>query len=461
MTETERPSFSGRLGFVLATSASVIGLGNIWRFPYSASHYGGGIFVLIYIVLALTFGLCLIMLETAFGRKTGKSSITAFSGFAKKYRFIGVLEAIIPMLIVPYYCVIGGWVMKWFFETCIGNLSMLAQDDGAYWWNFITGATDTGLNGPALWFILFAFISVICIIAGVERGIEKLSRALVPVLLVMIVGIFVYELFAVDGIWDGIAFYLSPDVDALGPATFFGAVSQMFFSLGIGMGILITYGSYSTKDVDLEKSNSMVCVIDSVVALLAGFMVVPVAFIFGFGDNSGMGLMFEALPQVFAQMPGGEIVAPIFYLLIIFAAVTSTVSFCEAIASNFQDTAKMDRPRATAITAVVILVLGSLTVLGFSNGPLAFDTPLSQGVGWLGFFDTLANSILVPIVAILLCLFFGYVVKTTYLEEEIETSSDFRLKPFFRPMIKYVCPILITIILVMGILNLAGIRIWI
>lgn len=456
----ERASFSGKIGFILATSASAVGLGNLWRFPYETSHYGGGIFVLIYVILAFTFGISLMLLETSFGRRTGKSCIAAFSGFARKYRAIGYFAAIIPMLIVPYYCVIGGWVIEWLAETVTGNLSVLAEDGGSYWSSFVAGESDSGFYGPTLWFIIFAVLCILCIVVGVRNGIEKLSKFLMPALLVMIIGIMCYELIAVDGIWDGVVFYLNPDVSKLTPDTFLGAVSQVFYSMSIASGTLITYGSYTKKDVDLEKSAFHICSIDTVVALLAGFMIIPAAFTFGFPDSEGMGLMFVSLPQVFMQMPAGSIIAPVFYLLVLIAALTSAVSLAEACTSVFMDGTKMERPGAATITSILILVLGIVCVLGFANGPLSVDTPLNQGNGWLGFFDTLSNSIMMPIAAVLLCLFIGYVVKTAYLEEEIEQSSRFLIRPLFRLMIRYVCPVFLTIILVVGLLGVFGVKIW-
>ena len=455
----ERASFSGKLGFVIATSASAVGLGNLWRFPYETSHYGGGIFVLIYTALAFTFGIALMLLETSFGRKTGKSCLAAFSQFGRKYRVVGIMSAIVPMLIIPYYCVIGGWVCKWLADSSTGNLSQLATDDGAYWWDFVTGETSSGLEGPTVWFLIFAFLCILCIVAGVDKGIEKLSKVLMPALLVMIIGITAYE-FTLDGYWDGVAYYLDPDPSALSPDTFLGAVSQIFYSMSISMGILITFGSYTKKDVDLEKSAYMVGGIDTGVAILAGMVIVPVAFMCGFQDSNGMGLMFTALPQVFDSMPGGAVVAPVFYLLVLFAALTSAVALAETCASVFVDAVDMKRMRAISVTAVIIIVLGGVCALGFEGGPLAFDTPLSQGAGWLGFFDTITNSIIMPITAIIFCLFIGYVLKTAYLEEEIEISSPFRTRRLFRVMIMYICPIFLTAILVVGLLGIAGIELW-
>jgi len=443
----QRSSFSGKVGFILATSASAVGLGNLWRFPYETSHYGGGIFVLVYVLLAFTFGVCLMMMETAIGRKTGKSCFSAFGDLCRKYRFIGYLSAIVPLMIIPYYCVIGGWVTKWFFESAIGNLSMLADNSGEYWWTFITGATDGGFLGPSFWFIIFAFMCMICVVAGVDKGIEKMSKVLMPMLFIMIIGIIGFEM-TLDGFWDGVVYYLKPDISALGPDTFLGATSQIFYSMSIAMGILITYGSYTKKDVDLEKSSYLIGTVDTVVALLAGLLIIPAAFMCGFTESSGMGLMFVALPQVFTSMSSGMLIAPLFYLLVIVAALTSAVSMSETCASIFMDGVKTDRRRSISLTAIVILIFGTICVLGFENGPLAFDTMLSQNAGWLGFFDTITNSVIMPIVCILTCIFVGYVIKTKVIEDEISISSPFRIRKIFRVMVMYICPVLLSIVFI-------------
>ena len=350
-------------------------------------------------------------------------------------------------------CVIGGWVLKWLFETTIGNLDLLAGDDGSYWWDFVTGETELGFLSPSLWFILFTLICVVCIIAGVEKGIEKMSKYLVPVLLIMIVGITIYE-FTIPGIWDGIVYYLSPDLDELSADTFLGAISQIFYSVSIAMGILITYGSYAKKEVDLEKSSFNIVAIDTIVAILAGMMIVPVAFLFGFPDSSGMGLMFTAMPQVFESMTGGALIAPLFYLLVAVAALTSAISLAETCASVFIDGTKTDRPKATAITTIIILAFGMLCVLGFYGGPLFFDSPLDQGVGWLGFFDTITNSIMMPIASIIICIFVGYVIKIKLIDDEIMISSPFRFRRIFDIMIMYVCPILLSVMLITAMISM-------
>ena len=450
-----RGSFSGRLGFVLAAAASAVGLGNLWRFPYLTSHYGGGMFVIVYIVLAVTFGFSLMVAEIAIGRRTGKSCISAFGDLAKKYKWIGVLAAIIPALIVPYYCVIGGWVTKWFATTVVGDLSTLTSDGGGYWWSYITGGIE-GMGGPMIWFFIFAAMCLLCVIVGVDRGIEKVSKVLMPMLLIMMVAITIYEL-TLPGIWDGIVYYFNPDVSKLNGGTFLGAISQIFYSMSLAMGIMITYGSYMKKDVSIEKSARNISLIDTTVAILAGLMIVPPAYIFGFGDSAGMGLMFVALPQVFAQMPAGEFVAPVFYLLVVFAALTSAVSLLETVVSVFIDGAKVKRKMSIIISSVLLFVIGVIVVLGF--GPLMTDlSPFDQGAGWLGILDTLTNSFMMPIVAILTCVFIAYVVKVSFVTDEVESEGNaFMFKRPFEYMIKYICPICLAAILIFGTLDMFGI----
>ncbi len=446
-----RGSFSGKLGFVLAAAASAIGLGNLWRFPYLASHYGGGLFLIIYIILAVTFGFTLLTAEVAIGRKTGKSCIDAFRDLSKKYSFIGWLAAIVPILIVPYYCVIGGWVLKYFVESATGNLGTLAEGGTGgdpYWWDYITGAATGSVADASIWFVIFAVLCMFVICLGVGKGVERVSKILMPLLLVMLFIVTGFT-FTLDGIGDGLAFYLVPKVEDLSYDTFLGATSQIFYSMSLAMGIMITYGSYMKKDVNIEHSARNIGLIDTSVAFLAGLMIVPAAYSFGMQDSSGMGLMFNALPMVFNQMPGGEIVAPIFFLLVVFAALTSAMSLAETSVSIFRDRMHVSRPVAIGITSAIIIGLGLVCCLGF--GPWMTDVPGDQGAGWLGIFDTLTNSLLMPVVAILTCFFIGYVIKTVTIEEELEINGPFRSKNLFRVMVRYVCPLCLLAILASGI----------
>ena len=455
--EEKRGAFSSRMGFVMAAAASAVGLGNLWRFPWLASHYGGGIFVIVYIILAVTFGFSLMVAEIALGRKTGKSCVSAFGDLCKKYKWMGMVIALIPLLIVPYYCVIGGWVTKWFAECAIGQLGGLTET--GFWWDYITGV-EGGMGGPTIWFLVFAAMVMACVIIGVNKGIEKLSKILLPALLVMMVAITIYALVAVDGTLDGVVYFLKPDPSKLSGGTFLGAISQIFYSMSLAMGIMITYGSYMKKSDSIERSARNISLIDTAVAILAGLMIIPASFaIMGEAGVSshGMGLMFVTLPQVFDQMPGGSIVAPVFYLLVIFAALTSAVSLLETVVSVVADEAKLKRRKSIVVSSFLLIVIGIIVVLGF--GPLMTDlSPYDQGAGVLGILDTTTNSILMPIAAILTCVFIGYVISVKTVSDEVkEDGCEFKFERPFEYMIKYICPICLAAILVFGLLDMFGI----
>ena len=448
-----RASFSGHIGFVLAAAASAVGLGNLWRFPYLASHYGGGIFVLVYILMAVTFGFALLIAEVSIGRKTRKSCIRAFGDLCRKYRWIGYIEAMVPIIILCYYFVIGGWVIRWFGMSVTGGLGEVTSNPG-YWWDYVTGDI-AGMADPTVWFAVFAALCFICVYVGVDRGIEKVSRILMPALLILTFVIIAYEM-TLPGIWDGVVYYLDPDISKLNGGTFLGAVSQIFYSLSIAMGIMVTYGSYMRKEDNIEKAVRNISMIDTGTAILMGMMIVPAAYIFGFGDSQSMGLLFTAMPQVFDSMPAGWIIAPIFFLLVIFAAVTSAVSLLEAIVSQFSDGTGSPRRRSLMVSMVILIPLGLLVVLGF--GPLMTDlSPFDQGAGWLGIFDTLANVMIMPVVAIMICLFVSLAVGTRTITDEVESEGQvFRSKRLFVIMIKYVCPILLAVMFVLGMTDMFG-----
>ena len=459
--EEKRGAFSSRMGFVMAAAASAVGLGNLWRFPWLASHYGGGIFVIVYIILAVTFGFSLMVAEIALGRKTGKSCVSAFGDLCKKYKWMGMVIALIPLLIVPYYCVIGGWVTKWFAESAVGNLGGLA--DSSFWWSYITGG-EGGMLGPSIWFLVFAAMVMICVIVGVNKGIEKLSRILLPALLVMMVAITIYALVAVDGTLEGLSYFLKPDPSRFTGETFLRAVSQIFYSMSLAMGIMITYGSYMKKTDSIEKSARNISLIDTSVAILAGLMIIPASFAMmgeaGISTN-GPGLMFVTLPQVFNQMPGGSIVAPVFYLLVIFAALTSAVSLLETVVSVVADEAKLKRRKSIVISSFLLIVIGIIVVLGF--GPLMVEVPHFDGDGAsiLGILDTMTNSILMPIAAILTCAFIGYVINVKTISDEVkEDGCEFKFEKPFEYMIKYICPICLAGILLLGVADMFDISLF-
>ncbi len=456
MKEKNRSSFSGKLGFVLSAAGASVGLGNIWRFPYLAAKYGGGIFLLIYIVLALTFGYTMIMAETALGRMTHKSPVSAYGSFAKpgkKNGFLGFggwINAIIPVLIVPYYSVIGGWVIKYLFEYLRGNAQSLAQDD--YFSAFIADGASAEIC-----FLLFALFTLGIIFAGVRNGVERVSRIMMPVLVVLSVIIAVYSITR-PGALAGVAYFLVPNPDNFSWMTVVTAMGQMFYSLSIAMGILVTFASYMKKDVSIEESTEHVEIFDTIIAIMAGLMIIPAVFAFSGGDpdtlQAGPALMFITIPKVFASMGLGTVVGVLFFLLVLFAAVTSSIALTESAVSTFEDELGWGRKKSTVLVGIIMVALGTLSSLGY--GPLAGVTII--GMQFLDFFDFLTNSVMMPIAAIATCLLVSRVIGVEKIEQEVEADGQpFRRKRIFAFMIRWLCPIFAAIILASSVANAFGI----
>ena len=447
----KRSTFSGKLGFVLSAAGASVGLGNIWRFPYLAAKYGGGIFLLIYIVLALTFGYTMIIAETTLGRMTKKSPVGAFHTFAKtKFAsFSGWINAIIPILIVPYYSVIGGWVIKYLFEYLKGDAKLLATD--TYFSNFISNGVSTEIC-----FILFTFFTLAIIYAGVQNGIERVSKFMMPVLVVLSVIIAGYSI-SRPGAFEGVKYFLIPNFDNFSWMTVVSAMGQMFYSLSIAMGILITFGSYMKKETAIEESTKNVEIFDTAIAIMAGLMIIPAVFAFSGGDpdtlQAGPALMFITIPKVFASMGFGTFAGVMFFLLVLFAALTSSIALTESAVSTFEDELGWSRKKSTVLCGVIMIALGSLSSLGY--GPLANVKII--GMQFLDFFDFLTNSVMMPIAAIATCLFVSRVVGVKRIEEEVTYGGGtFKRRKVFLFMIQYLCPIFAGIILLSSVANAFG-----
>lgn len=450
--KNKRSTFSGKIGFVLSAAGASVGLGNIWRFPYLAAKYGGGIFLLIYILLALTFGYTMIVAESALGRMTRKSPVGAFKAFGKKARWLsfgGWINAIIPVLIVPYYSVIGGWVIKYLIEYVKGNGTKLAAD--GYFSEFISNGVSTEIC-----FVIFCMFTLSIIYAGVRNGIERVSKFMMPILVVLSVIIAIYSVTR-PGAIEGVKYFLVPNLKNFSWMTVVAAMGQMFYSLSIAMGILITFGSYMKKDSSIEDSTRNVEVFDTAIAIMAGLMIIPAVFAFSGGDpdtlQAGPALMFITIPKVFANMGFGTIVGILFFLLVLFAAVTSSIALTESAVSTFEDEIGWSRRKSTVVIGIIMIALGTLSCLGY--GPLAFVKII--GMQFLDFFDFLTNSVMMPIAAMMTSIFVSKVVGIDRIEEEIRHGeAAFRRKKIFVVMIKYLCPIFAMIILASSVANAFG-----
>lgn len=438
--EKKRSSFTGGIGFVMAAAGSAVGLGNLWRFPYLAAQYGGGIFILVYIILALTFGFTLMATEIGIGRKTKKSPSLAYKMLHPKFDFLGKIAILVPMIILPYYCVIGGWVTKYMVTFLIGNGMDAAQD--TYFKGFIGDSVS-----PLLYFAIFFGITALIILLGVEKGIEKISKFLMPVLLVISIFISIYVV-TLPGAMEGVKYYLLPDFSKFSFKTVCAAMGQLFYSLSLAMGIMVTYGSYTKDETNLSKSVNQIEIFDTAVAFLAGFMVVPSVYIFSGVEGtqqSGAGLMFVTLPKVFEKMTGGAIIGALFFILVFLAALTSSISIMEAITSSFVDKFKITRKKAALICLVISIVLGIPSSLG--NGAWSHITIL--GMDFLTFFDYLSNSVVMPIVALFTCILIGWILGAdTIIKELTKNGEKMRRAGLYRVMIKYVAPVMMVIILI-------------
>lgn len=436
----KRSSFSGNIGFVLAAAGSAVGLGNLWRFPYLAAQYGGGIFLLVYLILVFTFGFSLLILEIAIGRKTKVSSITAYEKLNKKFGWMGILSLLIPVLILPYYSVIGGWVIK--YMTVFFSGQGKAAADSEYFGGFI-GQTAS----PLLMFFIFVTITVIVVAFGVEKGVERVSKLMMPVLILLTIGIAVFVA-TIPGAGEGIKYYLLPDFSKFSFKTICAAMGQLFYSLSIAMGIMIAYGSYVKNEINLNQSVNHIQIFDTIVGVLSGMMIVPAVYVFSGEEGlatGGAGLMFKTLPKVFDAMPMGNFIGGAFFILVFLAAVTSSISLTEAVVSMFMDKFKLTRVKSVIIIYIIILILGIPSALGY--GVWSHITVL--GMDFLTFFDYISNSVMMPILAIATCLLAGWFMNLKDIEDEItKNGEEFKRRKIFRLMVKYIAPVFLFIILV-------------
>lgn len=465
MKKEKRNSFSGSIGFVLAAAGSAVGLGNIWRFPYLAAKDGGGFFLVMYIALALTFGFTLLTTEIAIGRKTKQSPLTAYGKIKKKSGFLGILACLVPVIILPYYCVIGGWVLKYFLAYLKGD-GMRAASDG-YFTGFITSDVQ-----PIVLLVVFLLLTAVIVFRGVNNGIESFSKVLMPVLLLLIVGISIFSLTIqhtdVNGVTrtglEGFLVYIIPNFDGMTVQKFFtvlvDAMGQLFFSLSVAMGIMIAYGSYVKDEDNLIKSINQIEIFDTVVAFLAGVMIIPAVYTFMGREGmaaSGPSLMFVSLPNVFAAMGKvGHVIGCLFFAMVLFAAMTSSVSIMEAIVASLMDKFKIKRVFAAAVVTVYGLVVAIFVCLGYNK--LYFEAKLPNGsVGQLlDIMDYISNNLLMPIVAIGTCVLIGWIVKPKYVVDEVEkTGGKFGRKQLYIVMVKFVTPLLLLVLLLksLGILT--------
>lgn len=456
MEHQKRNSFSGSVGFVLAAAGSAVGLGNIWRFPYLAAKDGGGLFLVIYLVLALTFGFTLLVTEVAIGRKTKQSPLTAYAKLRPKWGFLGVVASLVPVIILPYYCVIGGWVIRYFLAYLTGEGMQAAQD--GYFTDFITSQFS-----PIVMLAIFLAVVSVIIILGVNKGIENFSKVLMPILILLVLGIAVFSLTIshtdADGVTrtglQGMRIYVVPDLSGITLQGFFtvllDAMGQLFFSLSVAMGIMVTYGSYVKDDANLVRSINQIEIFDTLVAFLAGVMIIPAVFTFMGREGmeaSGPSLMFVSLPRVFAAMGGiGHVIGCLFFAMVLFAALTSAISVMEAVVSSLMDKFHWSRLKASLVEMVVALAAGIVVCLGYNIWYFELKLPNGATAQILDVMDYLSNNLFMPLVAIGTCVLVGWLLKPKAVIDEVEKTGDkFGRRRLYVVMVKFVAPVLLLIL---------------
>ena len=454
-SNSEGSSFSGSIGFVLAAAGSAVGVGNIWRFPYLCAKDGGGLFLLVYLVLVLTFGFVLLTTDVAIGRKTKKNALRAFEALNPKWKFLGKLTFLVPTLIMTYYSVIGGWITKYFVSYIISDGKDAATD--GYFTAFITSDI-----APIIFMLVFLALTAWIVYRGVEKGIEKFSKIIMPglILLILVIAIFSLTLTHTDADgtvrtgMEGLAFYVKPDFSGLTVKRFLeillDAMSQLFFSLSVSMGIMITYGSYVKPDVDLNKAVNQIEIFDTGVAFLAGAMIIPAVFVFSGTEGMGAGpsLMFVSLPKVFAAMgKAGIFVGILFFVTAIFATLSSCISVLESIVANCMEIFHTGRKKTVSVLSAVYLAASAIIALGYSIFYVEVKLPNGSTGQLLDIMDYISNNIMMPIVAIGTCILIGWISKPQTVIEEVQKNGEkFSRKGMYVVMVKFITPILLFIL---------------
>lgn len=453
--EKKQNNFSGQLGFVLAAAGSAVGVGNLWRFPYLAAKDGGGLFLIIYFVLVLTFGFALLTSDIAIGRRTKQSAIGAYTQMRPKWKFLGILTFLVPVLIMTYYAVIGGWITKYAVTYITGQAKAAAGDD--YFTSFITSSTS-----PVVYALIFMAVTAFIVYNGVEEGIERVSKWMMPILLVLVVIIAGYSLTLqhtdtsgqVHTGLQGFLYYLTPNVEGLTIKRFLqillDAMSQLFFSLSVSMGIMITYGSYVKPEVNLNKAVNQIEIFDTGVAFLAGAMIIPAVYVFSGTEGMGAGpsLMFVSLPKVFAAMgKAGIFVGILFFVTAIFATLSSCISVLESIVANCMEIFHTGRKKTVLILSAIYLGASAVIALGYSIFYIEVKLPNGSTGQLLDIMDYISNSVMMPFIALLSTILIGWIMTPDYVIDEMERSGEkFRRKKLYCIMIRYVAPVMMFVL---------------
>ncbi|MDO4159014.1 MAG: sodium-dependent transporter [Prevotellaceae bacterium] len=445
MAQTSRANFGSKLGVILATAGSSVGLGNVWRFPYMTGEHGGAAFILIYIGCVLLLGIPCMVSEFIIGRHSASNTARAYRSLSNgtPWMIIGYLGVLTGFVITSYYAVVSGWCLQYIYASCIGQLNGSPEFFADYFTAF-----EQHPFKPVFWAVVFLLITHYVIIHGVQDGIEKASKLMMPLLFVLLL-IIVVASCMLPGAMDGIVFLFNPDFSKVNSDVFLGALGQAFYSLSIGMGCLCTYASYFSRQTNLTKSAIQISVIDSMVAILAGLMIFPAAFSVGINPDSGPSLVFITLPNVFQQafagMPIiGYIVALAFYVLLALAALTSLISLHEVSTAFIQEEFKTTRKIAACWVTGICAIIGAVCSLSLGK----WDFLKIGDRSFFDFFDFVSGQIMLPLGGLLTCLFIGWYLPHKVVRDEFTNWGTLRGKFFHTYLfcVKYICPICIILI---------------
>ncbi|MEA5005047.1 MAG: sodium-dependent transporter [Rikenellaceae bacterium] len=448
MTNLKRDGFGSRFGVLVAVAGSAVGLGNLWRFPYLVGNNGGAAFIVVYITMAIVLCLPIMISEFIIGRRTQSNAIGAIRKMAPKsgWLSIGIISVATAFMISCFYSVVGGWTLEYIVKSVssgflVNNSNTLS--------NAFTDFTTSPVR-PAIMMLIYLAINALIVSAGIKNGIEKYAKILMPTLFVLIIILAIRSL-TLPGANEGLRFLFNPDFSKLSAGSVLAALGQAFFSLSVGMGCIITYGSYVDKKENLINISLTTAIADSTFAILAGLAIIPAVFAFGISPGEGPGLVFITLPQIFAQMPFGQIISLAFFVILLVAAVTSSISLLEVVVAYFVEELKMSRRIATLITFVVIGIFGVLCSL--SLGELKEFTIFGKNM--FDLFDYTTSNIMLPVGGFLIVLFVGWKVSREDVRDELFNGGAISLKKtlfgWIMIGIKFLAPIAITLILLNGI----------
>jgi neurotransmitter:Na+ symporter, NSS family len=443
---SQRDSFSSKFGVVAAAAGSAIGLGNIWKFPYIAGENGGGVFLVVYLIFILLIGIPVMMSEFIIGRKAQQNVFGAFRSLSKLgfWKIIGVMGVLAAFFILSFYGTVASWTIEYLY-LAIKN-SFAGQDSETIENMFSTFSTSA--VKPVILQIVFMVLTTLIVIGGIKKGIEKYTKILMPLLLVIIIYLDITAI-SLKGGGEGLKFLFNPDFSKLSPRLFIDALGHAFFTLSLGMGVLMTYASYFQKDTNLTTTSINVAMTDTVIAILAGVAIFPAVFAFNTEPAAGPGLVFITLPNIFEQIPGGYIFSILFFLLLAVAALTSSISILEVVVAYLSEEKNMTRTKATIISASAITVVGVLCTL--SIGPLSYIKIL--GFNIFDFLDKVASNILLPLGGMLISIFVGWVLEKHIVTDEISNYGTIRLRfiKLFIFLIRYLAPFAILVVFLHGI----------